>query len=97
MLVKLPDLKNAVTLAAGIVGLIFDRLEGIDIDQLMEPVPDDLTAISGLGTASARRLNEAGITTFAQLAALSPEQVFDITQYSAGNHSRWIEEAKALA
>jgi hypothetical protein len=97
MLSKFTDLKYAIILAAGIVGLVFDRLEGIDTDQLLEPEPDDLTAITGIGAASAQRLNESGVASFAQLAALSPEQAFEITQYAAGNHSQWIADAKELA
>ena len=97
MLNRFANLKYAVTLAAGIVGMVFDRLEGVEIEELMEPEADDLTVITGLGTASAQRLNEAGVTTFAQLAVLTPEQVFEITQYSAGHHEQWIADAKALS
>ena len=79
MLRRLTDLKIAIALAAGIVGFVFDRLEGMELEELLELEPEDLTQISGLGAASAQRLNEAGINSFAQLAALTPEEAFEIT------------------
>ena len=97
MLRRFTDLKYAIILAAGIVGLVLDRLEGQDIDFEEVLGPDDLTVISGLGPASARRLNEAGVTTFAQLAALSPDQAFDITRYNQGDFAQWSADAKELA
>jgi predicted flap endonuclease-1-like 5' DNA nuclease/cytoskeletal protein CcmA (bactofilin family) len=39
---------------------------------------DDFTVIKGIGVVLDRRLKEAGVTTFAQLAALSPEQLAEI-------------------
>ena len=36
---------------------------------------DDLTAIRGIGSTKQDRLNRAGITTYAQLAEATPEQV----------------------
>lgn len=38
-------------------------------------VPDDLTAISGIGPGRMARLNEAGVYTFAQLAERPPENL----------------------
>jgi predicted flap endonuclease-1-like 5' DNA nuclease len=37
------------------------------------PAPDDLEVINGIGPVIARQLNEAGIFTFEQLAAQTPE------------------------
>ena len=39
------------------------------------PVEPKLTDLRGLGKVTASKLNEEGITTLEQLAALSPEQV----------------------
>ena len=40
------------------------------------PAPrDSLKRISGIGVVFERRLNEAGITTFAQLASVTPDEV----------------------
>ncbi len=53
---------------------------------------DDLTQITGVGPAAAKKLNEAGITTFAQLAAVDPE-TFEATKVKP----EWVEQAKTLA
>lgn len=53
---------------------------------------DDLTAITGVGPAAAKKLNEAGIATFAQLAAVDPES-FDAVKVKP----EWVEQAKTLA
>lgn len=39
---------------------------------------DKFQAINGIGPAFSKRLNEAGITTFDQLASLSPQQLEEI-------------------
>jgi large subunit ribosomal protein L21 len=83
-------------LAAG-VGLLFERLQGKKT--AVAAPPDDLTAIKGIGPTFARRLQEAGITSFAALAALSPEEA---RQFSGATNwqadpADWIVEAKALA
>ncbi len=60
---------------------------------------DNLTAIRGIGLPRQDRLNQAGITTYAQLAEAKPEQVRD----ALGNLSRganveaWIKQARELA
>ena len=53
---------------------------------------DDLTQITGVGPAAAKKLAEAGITTFAQLAAVDPE-AFEATKVKP----EWVEQAKTLA
>ncbi len=53
---------------------------------------DDLTAITGVGPAAAKKLTEAGITTFAQLAAVDAES-FDTVKIKP----EWVEQAKELA
>ncbi len=53
---------------------------------------DDLTQITGVGPAAAKKLNEAGITTFAQLAAVDAE-TFEATKVKP----EWVEQAKTLA
>lgn len=42
------------------------------------PTPDDFTIIKGIGQVLDRRLKEAGILTFAQLAELTPERMAEI-------------------
>lgn len=61
-------------------------------------VADDLTAIRGIGAALQARLNEAGVTTYAELAALTPKQVGEITRRGAKRIAReeWIRQAQDL-
>ncbi|WP_375172999.1 50S ribosomal protein L21 [Pseudooceanicola sp.] len=53
---------------------------------------DDLTEINGVGPAALKKLNEAGITTFAQLAAIDADS-FDAVKVKP----EWIEQAKELS
>ncbi|MDU8913138.1 50S ribosomal protein L21 [Aestuariicoccus sp. MJ-SS9] len=53
---------------------------------------DDLTQITGVGPAAAKKLNEAGITTFAQLAAIDAD-----TFEGPKVKPEWVEQAKELA
>ena len=56
-----------------------------------EAAADDLTALNGVGPAAAKKLNAAGITTFAQLAAVDG----DVEGVKV--KPEWIEQAKELA
>lgn len=58
---------------------------------------DDLERISGIGPVTARRFNEAGVTTYAQLAALTPDKLQEISETGRWNPADWIEEAGKLA
>jgi predicted flap endonuclease-1-like 5' DNA nuclease len=58
---------------------------------------DKLEVIGGIGPASARRFNDAGVFTYAQLAALSPEQIQQITSTSRWDPADWINEARRLS
>lgn len=59
---------------------------------------DDLRQITGIGPTYARRLQEAGIHSFAALAALAPEAVMELSAVrSAEMAEAWIEEARRLA
>jgi len=61
--------------------------------------PDDFTAIRGVGLATQERLNEAEITTYAQLAQATPEQLEKITGRSAVRIAAdgWASQARKLA
>jgi predicted flap endonuclease-1-like 5' DNA nuclease len=60
---------------------------------------DDLQQIPGIGPAIARRLHAAGISTFAAVAACTPEELARHTGRSAEQIVRmgWIERARDLA
>jgi len=62
---------------------------------------DDLKLLSGVGPALEKKLHEAGVTSFAQVAAWTPEDVesFDEKLSFKGRIERegWVEQAKELA
>ena len=62
---------------------------------------DDLTKLSGVGPALLKKLNMAGITTFAQIAAWTDAEAteFDAKLSFKGRIERegWVEQAKELA
>jgi predicted flap endonuclease-1-like 5' DNA nuclease len=60
---------------------------------------DDLTAINGIGPTFAKRLKEAGILTYNDLAALTSDQLREITKAAdwQANPEEWILQAKAEA
>ncbi len=61
---------------------------------------DDLKKLAGLGPALERKLNEAGITTFAQIAAWNADDIVEIDERLAlkGRIERddWVDQAKTL-
>lgn len=62
---------------------------------------DDLKKLSGLGPAIEKKLNAAGVTTYAQIAAMSGDDVARVEEEAGikGRFERdnWIEQAKELA
>lgn len=63
-------------------------------------VPDDLTQIKGIGPVYAQRLQEAGLATYAALAAASPQQVADVVgrkSWQAADPADWIAAAAQMA
>lgn len=70
------------------------------VQALAPTQPDDLTAIRGIGPVYARRLQDAGIATFAALAAQEPEKIGQIVQiktWQAASPAEWIAQAKELS
>ncbi len=60
---------------------------------------DDFTRIRGIGPAFARRLQEAGVRTYAQLAAMTPEEVAAVIGWPPARvvRDRILEQAAELA
>lgn len=61
---------------------------------------DRLQKIHGIGDVFTRRFNEAGVFTFAQLAALTPERAREIIkpeEWQAIEPEQWIAEARQFA
>jgi predicted flap endonuclease-1-like 5' DNA nuclease len=67
------------------------------------PAPDDLTRIEGIGPKISGLLQEAGITTFAQLADTDPGSLEEILEASdprlrrLANPATWPEQAALAA
>ncbi|MBM3927599.1 MAG: hypothetical protein FJ335_03950 [Sphingomonadales bacterium] len=66
------------------------------------PASDDLTRLKGVGPKLAARLNELGITTYAQIAALSPAEAQALDAQLGSfqgrmTRDRWVEQAGYLA
>ena len=61
---------------------------------------DDISLISGIGPVLEKRLREAGITTFRQIAELTPEQAKELDErlnlHGRIEREEWIEQAKEL-
>lgn len=60
---------------------------------------DDLTRLAGIGPAFAAHLHAAGVTTFAALAASTPEALAAIVQapdWRRPDYASWIDQARAL-
>lgn len=75
----------------------------VDAEPVSEPPtqPDNLADIVGIGPVFAAHLQTAGIYTFAQLAALHPEQLEEIMAPSRGaqmiDAADWLAQAGRLA
>jgi len=75
--------------------------EVIEEETLQEVIPDDLTEIKGIGSGMQKQLYDGGITTYAQLAECTPDDLRrvlgDKFARLAPNAENWIEQAKELA
>lgn len=63
-------------------------------------VQDDLTRILGIGPVYRRRLVDAGIRTYEQLAQTSPDRLREIVSIGGRRNvdtAHWVEQAAALA
>jgi len=61
--------------------------------------PDDLTVIKGIGRVYQSKLREAGVNTFAELAASTPDRLrtlLEIKAWQKVDLEGWIAQARAL-
>ena len=68
--------------------------------KLMYEKADHLEDINGIGPVFAKRLNEAGIFTFAHLATLTPERINEIISpenWQAINPAEWVAQAQQFS
>ncbi len=98
-----PDVQSIAPLPAEIAARIasFDAAPQITQLALLSDRCERLTLIDGIDAAAAERLNVAGISTFADIAALTSEDVVEIGRM-LGEPRRvgkqcWIEQAALLA
>lgn len=64
------------------------------------PNGDDLTSIAGIGPTYAAKLQHAGIESFSQLAATSPDQLAELLampDWRRPDFESWLEQAAALS
>jgi len=64
------------------------------------PAGDRLQDISGIGQVYAKRLNDAGIRTFAELAAATPQKLAEILkpqEWQTVDFDAWIRQARTFA
>jgi hypothetical protein len=57
----------------------------------------DLTVVKGIGPVYADRLEEAGITTFAELASADVDAVCEAAKVSKSTATSWMEQAATLS
>jgi predicted flap endonuclease-1-like 5' DNA nuclease len=73
------------------------------LDQATALAPDDLTRIKGIGPRFAQAIQAVGITSFAQLAAHTPDELADKLAAHVGisagriRDNNWIGQAAELA
>jgi predicted flap endonuclease-1-like 5' DNA nuclease/cytoskeletal protein CcmA (bactofilin family) len=93
-----PDLPVAIAAAASPVEHALPQAP-IGLQAFHADRDDNFTAIKDIGPAFNRRLKEAGIRTFAQLAATSPEQISAIVGWPVERvvAKQWREQAAVLA
>lgn len=80
--------------------ILVESEESIEIvTESVDTEPDDLTAISGIGPTFAKRLQDAGISTFEALAALDEKRIKEVTGVAdwQANPQEWIAAAKSMA
>ncbi len=96
---SLPRPETMINFVAGLVGVVFDRVQNgkRETGKATDGV-DDLTIIGGIGPTFAKRLNESGILTFGQLAKLKPDQVVEITHVAKwqADPTDWIRQAQTM-
>ena len=81
---------------------VVETIEAETLDATVIIEPDDLTKIEGIGPKVSELLNADGITTYAQLAATSPEHILAIlaeagSRFSHMDPGTWPHQASMAA
>ena len=72
----------------------------VEAEESAEPIPDDLTVISGIGPKTAAVLQSAGLDTFTRLAEASVDHLQEIllaANLRLGDPTTWPEQARLAA
>ncbi len=75
------------------------RQELAELSNKLSNKKDRLELVKGIGAVFAKKLNDAGITSFAQLAEQTPEKVLEIIQpqeWQKIEADAWIAQAKTF-
>jgi predicted flap endonuclease-1-like 5' DNA nuclease len=78
------------------------QLEGLgdDFEAYQRTHPDDLTVVKGIGPVYQWKLRDAGVNTYAQLAAADPAQLrrmLDVKEWQRVDVESWIAQARDWA
>jgi predicted flap endonuclease-1-like 5' DNA nuclease len=78
------------------------QLDGLrdDFEAYQRTHPDDMTVVKGIGPVYQWKLRDAGVNTYAQLAAADPDQLrrmLDIKDWQRADVESWIEQARDWA
>ena len=78
------------------------RLDGLgdEFEAYQRTHPDDMTVVRGIGPVYQWKLRDAGVNTYAQLAASDPDQLrrmLDIKDWQRVDIESWIEQARDWA
>jgi predicted flap endonuclease-1-like 5' DNA nuclease len=78
------------------------QLDGLrdDFEAYQRTHPDDMTVVKGIGPVYQWKLRDAGVNTYAQLAAADPDQLrrmLDIKDWQRVDIESWIEQARDWA
>ena len=71
-----------------------------DFEVYQRTHPDDMTVVKGIGPVYQWKLRDAGVNTYAQLAASDPDQLrrmLDIKDWQRVDVESWIEQARDWA
>ena len=111
----LPEIENAIDDAIGTTLRSIDetvaQFSVTEVAKATEPLnniisnePDDLTAIAGIGPALARRLNDAGVNSYADIASWSEADIQHIEEDVLGGRfagriqrDDWVGQAQTLS